>query len=290
MEQDLIETIRDEVKVLRKLYKAIGKSSREPPSPEKYQIWKSLEEKILYLDSLDPPQTLENLPGTKVKHGNVEYVIHGIPHGELDPEYALSLQVGRFVQKKIIELNNVSQGEEYICEEGFSRIFDLDTANEINDLRYSRKIDEIIPSIIPPLTIVLDRMEFWYYNKTKVKNEYTSQIKDIKSRIVEVLSNNGKMSLKDLRYLPKIRNLYKALDSAFPFVVVYWDGISWDGYLILKRDQYIAQYSREIAMKKNLRVLHIITGAGHEPGIEKFLQYPAYTPFQDIEKAIKVFY
>lgn len=287
VEEKLLDTIKEEVRLLRKLYKVIGKNSKSPPSLENYQRWKSLKEKILYLDFLEPPQTLETLPGTKVKHGNIEYVIHGICHDGYKPEDKLSQQVRRFYSENILEFNKPEIGEDYICEEGLSKSLGLNVNKEINDVTYYDDLSVTMVSTVPLLSLIWDMIQLWYYNKTKVRAEYSEHIKVIRNRVEDIFIKAGRMSLKDTRYLTKTREIYNALTSDFSFLLGFYKGdVIWSAYTNTKREMYMAQFSKDYSMIRGLRKLHLIVGLTHELGVSKFLRFPEDDYLKEVEKII----
>lgn len=178
---------------------------------------------------------------------NVIYRVHGILHGQ---RYLLRLsnEAGDFISNKVKTYKNLPD-EDYLIEEHFSKILDLDKSKEMyifgKELNFGFKLIMFVKSLLEEAKMKCSR-------NIITKNEYKT--------------------LKDIRYLPKIRQIYK-LSKEIPNETVNAQLLMSDDFFHWS-SKIMAEQMIKCAKENNLKMLHAVVGLGHESLICYYLKNP----------------
>ncbi len=222
-----------------------------------YSSWQKANKDLIKEIEKEPIMEIKRLPYTEVVCNGVTCRIHGLAHNQ--GLIKMSEKTKEFILNEIKKYENPPT-EDYLLEEGFAEILNLDKSKEMKGCFYR----------------AYDRIRISEFFKLLLKEMFLSipLLLSIKLNI-----NNGECkyfykSLEDPNYLPKAREIYSLLKK-----------LPEPLNLELKKlkggeDKLFVYFSEEMAkfilnyIKNNekLKILHIITGFEHESEISYYLQ------------------
>lgn len=218
------------------------------------RFWWNIREEEYPLDEIEMPDKLEILPGTKIQLDGINCVIHGIPHGEFKPPEPIK----EHLQKEFHKYQSPALGIACIMEDGLSSLMGVVPWKNFGDF-----------SVMPTQNSFLKELLYRF----KEMNEIGSSQSHVKrfSSVAKTANETWKGIRKDLRYLPRCREVSRRLYLPEPLLMNYMSDKQYATRSMTDRSLYMAQVIREFDLAPAIKELHAIVGTGHEPQIAYFL-------------------
>jgi hypothetical protein len=207
---------------------------------------------------------LTELPGTTVSIDGVKYMVHGICHSGLFFGKT-SDAIKEFVGKKVEDHHNPTEHKVCFYEEGFDEDFRLSKGYDFHDLEFSTKAEweDVLnkKGILKDLLASLSENFHWgemYYPLTFFSKK-TRMVHDTRTK-----------ALKDIRFLPKFREVDVRMYLPEPLTIDYFSHFKFLSRELSERSLYMTQKMREKGNEAN--EIHALVGMTHEMQMEYLLR------------------
>jgi hypothetical protein len=198
----------------------------------------------------DPLEPLDELPYSEVVEGSVTYRIHGMVHDQR----GFGLRMRPEVRAALLDLIRGldGPGEGYVLEHGFGKNFDLPTDRDAG--RGRNVLDEVGGRV--GLSVVLRRLPLL---------PLIPILPLIAALSWDVMSREIGATLKDIRHLTKLREVYRLAQLPEPLATELEPYAG--GRFVWAMSEGMAKAMRERANANDWKIVHCVCGLTHEAQI-----------------------
>ena len=224
-------------------------------------------------DCTDTPHMLDALPASELTLEGRRYMIHGIPHGRSDGG-GLSRQFYSYVNAEVRKFTGKHDGQDYICEQGFTSLFGLPKEGQMTDVLH----DQISPWMYDAMACNLLLTVYqtaWSVLVKRTRGKRLCELREISNDVLTTIARAWDEAAKSPHFLPRFRYVYTCFLDMPAWQRYMIDGTTYGRIAYSKR---MAAHARGFAENRGLDTLHVIVGLYHEPQIQHFLQHPHQSP------------
>lgn len=235
-------------------------------------------------------------PTKTVGQNGIEYLLHGIAHGEpiyLAPGFHLRKRIKKYINKNMKSFYRPKENETYLFEEGMCRLFDLLKSQELKDVSNTSKTYSAPKRLLLyPLSLTAGVFFAAISGSIYLCSSLLKNPKQYKTRLLYL----AQKSLKDENHLSRL--IYFMGESPVPqpfkLEMDYLENGNFSNNLInvisrkriascQERSLWTAKALKKYTINNEIKKLHYLCGADHVSEIAYFLEHPSYD-FSELER------